>query len=230
MTIQSRPSRYGFTMVELLVLIAIIATLMGILLPAVQVARSASRQTQCASNLRQVGLAMGMFCDTHQGRFPYTSHTGGDEKLSWIYTVAPFMESVDAVRICPDDPKRQERLEAKLSSYVLNAYLTSEPATLAVTNYNRLQAASKTVVCFELADQKEAILDSDHVHNHGWFTVLNLARRRVLTQIEGDIATRRHANGTHMLYADWHVDMVPEATIAEWAISQTPAENFCTPK
>lgn len=224
-----RADRFAFTLVELLVVIAIIATLIGLLLPAVQSVRAAARRTQCASNLRQVGLAMGMFCDTHRGRFPDTSHTGELEK-SWIYTVAPFMENVDAIRICPDDPKGQERLEAKLTSYVMNAYLTTEPTTLAVTNREKLTATSKTLVSFELADHKAATSDSDHVHNHGWFTTLNIARGRVLSRIEADIATRRHAEGTHILYADWHVDLVPEATIAEWAVTQKKNDNFTTPK
>lgn len=224
-----RAGKHGFTMVELLVVIAIIAVLIGLLVPAVQGARAAARRTQCASNLRQVGLAMGMFCDTHRGRFPDTSHTG-EESDSWIYTVAPFMESVDAVRICPDDPKAQERLQARLSSYVLNAYLTDEPASLAVTNRDKLTATSKTVVCFELADHKPPTIDADHVHNHGWFTTLNLARGLVMSRIEADIATRRHAGGTHMLYADWHVDLVSEAALGEWAVSQKPNDNFTTPK
>ncbi len=224
-----RAVRSAFTMVELLVVIAIIATLIGLLLPAVQSVRAAARRTQCASNLRQVGLAIGMFCDTHRGRFPDTSHTGELEK-SWIYTVAPFMESVDAIRICPDDPKGQERLEAKLTSYVMNAYLTTEPTTLAVTNREKLTATSKTVVTFELADHKAATNDSDHVHNHAWFTTLNIARRLVMTRIEADITTHRHSDGTHFLYADWHVDLVPEATIAEWAATQKKNDNFTTPK
>jgi prepilin-type N-terminal cleavage/methylation domain-containing protein/prepilin-type processing-associated H-X9-DG protein len=221
----------AFTLVELLVVVSIIAVLIGLLLPAVQASRAAARRTQCASNLRQVGLAMGQFCDAHRGQFPDTSHNqSGDVEQSWIYTVAPFMESVDAIRICPDDRKAADRLDQKLTSYVMNAYLTDEPRSFAVTNHNKLRESSKTLVAFEIADQKAPIIENDHVHNHAWFTSLTVARKQVLQKIEADAAIERHAGSSHFLYADWHIGPTPAVTVAEWADTQTPTDNFCLPK
>ena len=91
------------TLVELLVVIAIIGVLIALLLPAIQAARAAARAASCKNNMRQIGLAMLQFCDAHDGDFPIFQDDKKHAALSWLYTLKPYLESVDAIRICPED-------------------------------------------------------------------------------------------------------------------------------
>ncbi|MCH2200351.1 MAG: DUF1559 domain-containing protein [Fuerstiella sp.] len=74
--------RYGYTLIELLVIFAIIGVLIAILLPAVQTAREAARRIQCANNLRQLGLAIHYYHDYH-GSFPPGCMDDEHKQESW---------------------------------------------------------------------------------------------------------------------------------------------------
>src|SRR4051794_23960182 len=66
-------SKAGFTLVELLVVIGVIALLIGILVPALVAARRAARVTACAANLHQIGLAMHLYADANDDFLPWSS-------------------------------------------------------------------------------------------------------------------------------------------------------------
>lgn len=75
-------ARRGFTLVELLVVIAIIAMLVGLLLPTIRKAHESAKSTQCASNLRQIGMAMYRYTEYSKGYIPGAPNLGRWEKAN----------------------------------------------------------------------------------------------------------------------------------------------------
>jgi len=90
-----RPTR-GFTLIELLVAIAIIALLVGLLLPAIQSSREAARRTQCTNHLKQLGIAANGFLEMHNSLPPaYLGVTNSGERVSgqtWCALLLPFLD------------------------------------------------------------------------------------------------------------------------------------------
>jgi prepilin-type N-terminal cleavage/methylation domain-containing protein/prepilin-type processing-associated H-X9-DG protein len=95
-------SKRGFTLIELLVVIAIIAILAAILFPVFASAREKARQTTCASNLKQLGLAFTQYEQDYDEMVPCGNQISSGNVPGWAEQVYPYVQSV-AVYACPDD-------------------------------------------------------------------------------------------------------------------------------
>jgi prepilin-type N-terminal cleavage/methylation domain-containing protein len=100
MKIPVRTSRSGMTLVELLVVVAVLAALMALLLPAVQIVRESGRRTRCAGNLREIGCALHGHLLARRvfpvGCLEWKSDTGGTRRcFAWSAFILPWMDLQD---------------------------------------------------------------------------------------------------------------------------------------
>jgi prepilin-type N-terminal cleavage/methylation domain-containing protein len=107
-----RISKNGFSLIELLVCVGILSILLGLLLPAVQAAREASRNVSCKNNMRQLGIATALHESTFQ-RIPgggwgfswvgdSSFGAGKGQPGGWLYSLLPFLELKNIQQLSDD--------------------------------------------------------------------------------------------------------------------------------
>ncbi|HEY3329320.1 MAG TPA: DUF1559 domain-containing protein [Capsulimonadaceae bacterium] len=219
----------GFTLIELLVVIAIIAILAAILFPVFATAREKARQSSCASNLKQLGLASVQYAqDYDESLLPYR-YTKPDTSVwywNWCGLVYPYIKSL-AVYTCPSQgipnslldytyysgtggtvPKIMSQIPLPANSPMLaDAYAGNGVAT-----YNTANGIPN------IADQRSAFLifslvipgnkeDSRRVigFNTNWAQMG-----------DGAVGAMRHSEGANYNFVDGHVKWYAKSTMAGW--------------
>jgi prepilin-type N-terminal cleavage/methylation domain-containing protein/prepilin-type processing-associated H-X9-DG protein len=182
--------RRAFTLVELLVVVAVISILAGLLFPVFAQTRDKARQSACASNLHQLGAAVSLYTQDYDERFPQTHPTatpwtlGDDEDTlvsPWRALMEPYVKSMGVFR-CPTDSSPTDWHPA---SYGPNGY------TVYGASLSEVSRPTETIYGVELQDG--AVIDDVSP----WYGA-DMIR-------DGVLAEKRHAGGSNYLYVDGHV-------------------------
>src|SRR5438093_5027892 len=119
--IMKNERKKGFTLVELLVVIAVIGILAALIFPAFARVKDTARTTQCASNLRQMGLAMTMyFADNHDHYPPITYWT----QYNQYYSLSPYLSKAHLLFICPSAHGKTPAGFLSHADYPIRQFLT----------------------------------------------------------------------------------------------------------
>lgn len=167
----------GFTLVELLIVIAVISILAAMLLPAINTAREKAQQTKCLSNLKQLGLSIMLFLQDNEDRFPSQGSTPDPVTIQWDEQLYPYYGNVSLLK-CPKDNLLRTGGNSP-RSYGYNPYLCNYSASSTYGNQSgtgvklsQVKNPSGTICLMELrqglASWQNAYYGNDTYSIYNW--------------------------------------------------------------
>jgi prepilin-type N-terminal cleavage/methylation domain-containing protein/prepilin-type processing-associated H-X9-DG protein len=144
-------TKVGFTLIELLVVIAIIAILAAILFPVFQKVRENARRASCASNLKQLGLAMIQYSQDGDEKYPSGVFGSYYSVAGWASRIYPYVKATGVYQ-CPDDPSTKQTLTGNSAIFYPVSYAMNDNLDSLYNNssLSALQSPASTVAVTEV--------------------------------------------------------------------------------
>lgn len=226
-------TKRAFTLIELLIVIAIIALLSGILFPVFARARDKARQAACASNLKQIGLGLLMYMQDYDDRSPAMENNGGNSR-GWAGRMYPYVKNTQ-IFVCPSDQRARTGLGTTsvngtnyanyLVSYAYNQSIRSATSGTIKEGVSLagFTAPSLTVMLFELDAFSAPLLSVDEITSQGhagsagggYVPVMGVMDNATGYGTFEETDLRHHAgNGGNWLFTDGHVKFINASNIS----------------
>lgn len=142
----------GFTLVELLVVISIIALLIGVLLPALGAARNAARTARTLAHLQQISLALNNYAADHRQHLPSTEHSGA----TWMDRIATYIDDRDGFRSPLDENKDWDTdPPTRHTSFAINSYFSPDHPPYFGVKLDAVFVPARTIMTAEITDAFE---------------------------------------------------------------------------
>jgi prepilin-type N-terminal cleavage/methylation domain-containing protein len=215
--------RSAFTLMETLVAVAIVGLLAAIVTAVGARAMVSANKVKCASNMRQIGVAILNYAGERGGKLPPTRHSATRDQ-AWIFQIAGYLDNVDEVRISPADPRGAERLRRGSTSYLANDLIFDQRTDAfdnvlegSIGHLLRIDRPGRTILAFTVSDNRGTGASNDHTHSNRWNS---------FTEFLADVEADRHRVGgrspnrdrgsAHYLYADGSLRTFTSEQMRDW--------------
>jgi prepilin-type N-terminal cleavage/methylation domain-containing protein/prepilin-type processing-associated H-X9-DG protein len=227
----------GFTLIEILIVIAIITLLALLLFPAFAHAREGARRTSCLSNLRQIGMGVMQYAQDYDGRLPPNDNVTGanwgtDAVTCWIDELQPYIKTYK-VFVCPSTHPTEDadrifgKANAPFYTYAINN----------VYNYDstqRLFEKGGPATLASIEDSANTVLAGDSIGGSSlWgFQVIGTTFKATEPATFGDADgvqgrfVARHSDGINFAFCDGHAKWMRLEKVAELDTTKTYYRYF----